>query len=60
MAKCNKEPESITKSCLPCACIGSNCCGCLYWSDDGKVLCNECDREFEVSLKDVIGNLKWA
>ena len=43
--------EKISHSCVPCLYLGGECCGTLYWSDDGRILCNECGREFELNLR---------
>ncbi len=42
--------KSIDNSCVPCAAIDGDCCGVLYWTDDGRFLCNECGREFDIKL----------
>ena len=53
MAKEIKKPKTqkISNSCLPCMVVGGDCCGVLYWGDGGRVLCNECGKEFNVALK---------
>ncbi len=28
--------------------LNDDCCGVLYWSADGKILCNECGKEFDL------------
>ena len=40
--------QRISNSCVPCSAINGDCCGVIYWSDDGKFLCNECEREFNI------------
>lgn len=45
------KKQRISNSCVPCVYLGGDCCGVMYWSDEGKILCNECGREFEVALK---------
>lgn len=30
---------------------GADCCGILYWSHDGRILCNECGAEFVLKEK---------
>jgi hypothetical protein len=42
--------QSVDHSVLPHNVI-DDCCGCLYWADDGKIKCNECDSEFEINEK---------
>ena len=31
--------------------LTDDCCGVLYWSADGKILCNECGMEFDIVPK---------
>ena len=40
--------KRISNSCVPCSAIDGDCCGVIYWTDDGKFLCNECGREFNI------------
>ncbi len=43
-----KKNRQVANSCVPCAAIDGDCCGVLYWTDDGKFLCNECMQEFDI------------
>lgn len=44
------KSQRISRSCVPCSAIAGDCCGVLYWADDGRMLCNECKKEFDVSV----------
>ena len=46
-AQLNKV-KRISNSCVPCSAIDGDCCGVIYWTDEGKFLCNECGREFNI------------
>ncbi len=49
--KTDEKLKRISDSCISCMYLGGDCCGTLYWTDDGKIKCNECGREFNLSLK---------
>ena len=46
----NRKHIIISNSCVSCASVDGDCCGMIYWADDGKFLCNECGREFDIKL----------
>lgn len=46
-----KETKKIDHSCLPCVAMDGDCCGVLYWADNGDIKCNECGMVFKVEAE---------
>lgn len=43
-----QQPKALDFA-VNCGAMGKgddSCPGCIYWSDDGKLICNECGTEF--------------
>lgn len=47
----NVVEKPIDISCLPHNMIEGDCCGCLYVTCSGEIMCNECGKFFEVEPK---------
>jgi len=45
-----QQPKALDFA-INCGAMGKgddSCCGCIYWSVDGKLLCNECGTEYHL------------
>lgn len=48
-----KNPKALDYA-INCGAMGKgddSCCGCIYWSADGKLICNECGSEYDLVEK---------
>ena len=50
-AKLKKSKKLSILNCIECDYLSTDCCGILYNSKDGRILCNDCGREFDITLK---------